>query len=523
MDFSLATPDGIRTVELRDGSSLLVGRAPTSDVPVMDSTVSRRHAELWVENGGVFVRDLGSSNGTYLNGARVTEGRARSGDALRFGRVEFRVQAAATMAETTTMVGARPRPPREGAFTVVRPLAPLGAPMPIPGGAARIAAERREVALLEVVTSLSTAGGVDAVLERVARLSLQMFDAERAAVFVLREGELKCAAAASREGKVDGDDIPRSVARAAIDQRAALAADDAVGDARVSGESVIAQNVRSALAVPLIVDDGEPFGALHLDSRLTARRYDERDVEFATAFAAVAAAAVASSRAAERLRQEAVARESFGRYFAPEVAARIAADPNAARPGGDRRPVAVLFSDLRGFTALAERMAPDDVAALLSEYFGEMTECVFRNGGTLDKFMGDAVMAQWGAPACNADDPVRAVTAALEMVASLAAMNARWAVAGRPQLGVGVGLNYGEAFAGNIGSERRLEFTVIGDTVNTAARLCRSAEAGEVLVTESVRLALAQAGADIRLEPRTPLALKGKADLVPVFRATTSA
>ena len=118
-------------------------------------------------------------------------------------------------------------------------------------------------------------------------------------------------------------------------------------------------------------------------------------------------------------------------------------------------------------------MAPDETALLLTEYFTEMVECVFRHGGTLDKFIGDAVMAQWGAPISEPDDADRALDAAVDMMRSLARLNVRWRDQGRPQLQVGIGINYGEAFAGNIGSQRRLEYTVIGDTVNTARRLVR--------------------------------------------------
>jgi adenylate cyclase len=144
-----------------------------------------------------------------------------------------------------------------------------------------------------------------------------------------------------------------------------------------------------------------------------------------------------------------------------------------------------------------------------------MVECVFRHGGTLDKFMGDAVMAQWGAPIGNSDDADRAMAAALDMMAAMETLNRRWQAEGRPRLELGIGLNYGEAFAGNIGSERRLEFTVIGDTVNTASRLCSAADSGDILITENMRRALRAAP---QLVERPGVELKGKSQPLAVYR-----
>ena len=143
-----------------------------------------------------------------------------------------------------------------------------------------------------------------------------------------------------------------------------------------------------------------------------------------------------------------------------------------------------------------------------------MVECVFRHGGTLDKFIGDAVMAQWGAPLGAPDDPDRAMAAAIDMIRELTALNEKWRQQGRPELQVGIGLTYGEVFAGNIGSEKRLEFTVIGDTVNTASRLCSAAEGGEILISDEMRRALSTLP---ELEARPPLDVKGKANPVPIY------
>ncbi|MEP6765731.1 MAG: adenylate/guanylate cyclase domain-containing protein, partial [Gemmatimonadaceae bacterium] len=171
----------------------------------------------------------------------------------------------------------------------------------------------------------------------------------------------------------------------------------------------------------------------------------------------------------------------------PQLAAHIASAPGELVLGGVRKPVAVLFSDIRGFTEVAESLPPDQMAAQLNEYFASMVECIFRHNGALDKFIGDAVMAYWGAPVAADDDADRAVRTALDMQENLRSLNSRWAAAGRPTLQVGIGIHFGDAFVGNIGSPRRLEYTLIGDTVNLANRLCKLARGGEVLISEAVR------------------------------------
>jgi adenylate cyclase len=180
-----------------------------------------------------------------------------------------------------------------------------------------------------------------------------------------------------------------------------------------------------------------------------------------------------------------------------------------------RKPVVVFFSDIRGFTPMSERMGPDDIATLLNEYFTEMVEIVFENGGTLDKFMGDAIMALWGAPITQDDDSDRAMRAAIEMQMVLAKLNVKWASEGRQRVEIGIGIDYYEVFAGNIGSDRRLEYTVIGDAVNTASRLCSKAGPGEIILTKRFYDELKNPPA---VEEMEALELKGKAQEVQVYR-----
>jgi adenylate cyclase len=383
-----------------------------------------------------------------------------------------------------------------------------------PGGdASRL--EERLSTLLDVSTELTRQVSVDALLATIAEKCMRIFAVDRVAILLADEqGQLQPRIARDRDGASQGAMVPQSIARSAFDERKAIISEDAAEDARFHGQSVLLQQVRSALCAPLVGSENRALGVIYVDSRLATHRFGEDDLNFLVAFSGIAAVALENSQFAERIRRETLARSNLERFFTPALAARIAQSPDAVRLGGDKRPVAVLFSDIRGFTALSETMNPDDMARLLSEYFTEMVECVFRHGGTLDKFIGDAVMAQWGAPLGEPDDAQRAMAAAVDMMRSLAGLNRKWRAEFRPELQIGIGLNFGEAFAGNIGSERRLEFTVIGDVVNTASRLCGAADGGEILVSDQFRLALVDPPP---LTPHGAMDLKNKSQPVTVW------
>jgi adenylate cyclase len=533
MVYKLISTEGDQAFELRLGPPLVVGRALTSDIPVLDPTISRRHAEVRLDEAGVHVRDLGSSNGTFLNGQKVDTTRISPGDVITFGKVAFRLKestptpAAAERAIRSDEVLAQPgativrqlpvRDSRQGFapnFRASGPQRPLEESTPILTEIERNQEKLRR--LLEVSVALTSAIDVDVLLGKIVDQAYKVLDVDRVSILLLDErGELLPKISRDKHGSDAGRTVPSSIARKVLEEKVAILSDNAPEDQRFGGQSIVMQRVRSAMCVPLVGSGERVLGVLYVDNLTSTHRFADEDLEFLIAFSGIAAVAIENSQFSERIRHETLVRSNFERYFAPNLAARIAGSPDAIKLGGEKRQVAVLFSDIRGFTALAETMNPDDMASLLTEYFTEMVECVFRNGGTLDKFIGDAVMAQWGAPIAAEDDADRAMHAAIEMLEALQRLNREWRAQGRPELQIGIGLNFGEAFAGNIGSERRLEFTVIGDTVNTASRLCSAAGGGEILLSEEFRRALSASPPALREVP--PLELKGKSQPVPVY------
>jgi adenylate cyclase len=531
MPYRLVSFSGDQSFELPPGRSLVVGRGVSSDIAIYDPTISRRHAELTVGTDGVQVKDLGSSNGTCINGSRVSAGRLHPNDSITFGKVLFQLKEQRSSGQIS---GGSPPLPSSLVVgdTIVRQLMVSGGGPPgitsrdrTSGfGQLRVAAataEERQAKklslLLDISQKLSGEFDLDKLLRNVVDTMFEVMDVDRVSILLRNEttGELVPSISRSRLGDSTFQQVPRSIMDKVIQERVAVVSDNTRTDSRFKGNSILTQSVRSAMCSPLMASGDRILGLLYVDSVTAANSFSDEDLQFLVAFSGLVAIGIRNSRYAEQVRREALVRSNFERYFAPNIAAEIAQQDAVVPLGGERRPITILFSDIRGFTSMAESMGPDAIAQLLTEYFSEMVEIIFEHGGTLDKFVGDAIMALWGAPIAHADDPSRALRAAVAMQQGVARLNQQWALAGRPEIGVGIGINFGEVFAGNIGSHRRLEYTVIGDAVNVANRLCSEAGPGEILVSE----ALCQMVKDhAEYEYLPAMALRGRTRSVQVYR-----
>jgi len=215
-------------------------------------------------------------------------------------------------------------------------------------------------------------------------------------------------------------------------------------------------------------------------------------------------------------REKRQVKKLFGQYVSRDVFKQLIADPSSAKLGGHRREMTVLFSDIRGFTAITERGAPEEIVGMLNEYFSRMVEIVFRHHGTLDKFVGDMVMALFGAPLDDPDHAEHAVEAALEMQDALFELNDRWQAQGRAMFDIGIGINTGPMIAGNLGSEAIMSYTVIGDAVNLGARLesLNKDYGTRIIISETTRAGL---GGRYLLRPLGEVVVKGKTQPVAIF------
>ena len=535
--FKLVSTAGDQSIDVKPGVTLVVGRAVNSDIPIYEPTISRQHAQLTAEDGGVRVKDLGSANGTFLNGSRVSDTLAVPGDVLIFGKVAFYVRETAKQAAAPKEAGfAAPKP---AGATIVRQLpvgevsgviesplkrtgksaaaAPTAEAVPEPSAAR--SAKKFEL-LLEISKQLSRQMDVDKLLESVVDFTFQVMDVDRCSILLCEKntGDLVPRISKSRlgEGAASARHVPQSIARKAVSERVAILTDNAAEDERFKGKSILLQSVRSAMGAPLMGSENTVLGLIYVDNLTSTHAFNDEDLEFLIGFSGVASVAIENSQFSDRIRREALVRANFQRFFSPDVAKQIEEHGGEVKLGGDKRPVVILFSDIRGFTPMSEKMEPDDVALLLREYFTEMVEIIFRHGGTLDKFIGDAIMALWGAPLAMADDADRAMAAAIEMQQALVQLNQHWEAGGKPAVNIGIGINFGEVFAGNVGSEQRLEYTVLGDAVNTASRLCSKAAKGEIMISEPLFKRLKKPP---QVEAREPIPLKGKSKPVANYLA----
>jgi adenylate cyclase len=253
----------------------------------------------------------------------------------------------------------------------------------------------------------------------------------------------------------------------------------------------------------IYADRLDPFAALTPDH-----------LELISAVAAQTAVTVETVKAHRRLAREEVARANYSRFMPEYVVKQLLNNPDSFRLGGVNQKITVLFADIRGFTSISEREKPEKVVGLLNRYFSAMTEIIFEHGGTLDKYIGDGLMAIFGAPTVNEEDALNAVKAAVTMQKSLSKLNEELRIEGYGQIAIGIGMHTGEATIGYIGSDKRSEYTAIGDTVNLASRLESNAKGGQILMSDATAAA---SGNLIPVNQLEPLTVKNRVQPVTVL------
>ncbi|WP_224364866.1 adenylate/guanylate cyclase domain-containing protein [Hyalangium versicolor] len=509
-----------RVVPLPEGQTT-IGRTEENSVCVLHASLSRRHARLERNGERVLLTDLNSKNGTFLSDTRVaTPCELRPGDAFRCGEVAFKLMAQTNEPRPTHVQELRTRfSPSSMDDLLLAEHTPGSSILKVrqaPPTDAR-AAEKLQV-LLKASQMLSALGPIDELLKRIIQLVFQILEVDRAAIFLVdpSNNTLRPRVASLSSGQVpSGPFYSHQIIEYVRNQSVAALFADALQDPRLEGaSSVMVQSIHASMCVPL-KPRNEVLGVLYVDNLSQANRFNQEDLEFLTAFANQAAIALENSMLSQRLADEAVLRNTYLRFFPAPVIKKLESTRGAPLERVETE-VTVLFSDISGFTSLSSTLHPMQVMDLLNEYFPVMADIVFRHEGTLEKYIGDALMAIWGAPFPQPDDADRALRAAVEMQHALADMNARWKSQGKPELQIHVGLNTGRVAAGNIGSEKYLQYATIGDATNVASRVCSAASDGEICLAEATFQRTQERSWP--LEKLAPVQVKGKKDPLTLYR-----
>jgi adenylate cyclase len=522
----IISPEGPeRSVELERHNTL--GRHPDNSIQILDRIVSKNHCHIDLAEGGLYIlKDLGSLNGTFINGERVNGQRALDpGDEIALGSTKITFDAPVMATATTTPAGQ----PQAGRVTMaagaieshVRArLAQQVEQNFVPERLVTDAAAlRRDYEKLRVSFELTRAIAgeldVDRLLTKILDTAFQLLPVDRGVVLLLESGKPKPRCVRTKRG--DGEEVALSttIINEVIRDRSAVLSSDALMDSRFKGaQSIIMQGIRSSMAVPLIYSD-QLLGIMVLDSQVAANAFSEKDLQLTQALANQAAVAIQNSLYAAKIEQEAITRQRFQRLLSPAIAELVLSGEVEVQKGGQSRNISVFFSDIRGFTAMSEKRTAQAVVDMLNEYFELMVEVIFKYQGTLDKFVGDEIMALFGAPVVSEDHAYRSVKVAVEQMQALEEWNLVRVAEGEEPIRVGIGINTGEVVAGYLGSSKALEYTVIGDVVNTASRLCSRAGAGEIVISKSTFEIVKD---QFNVEELPPAQVKGKSQALQIYR-----
>ncbi|MCA9621838.1 MAG: FHA domain-containing protein [Myxococcales bacterium] len=365
----------------------------------------------------------------------------------------------------------------------------------------------------ELTRDIADEKDTTALLEKILKSIFRFMRAERGVIFLNVDGEMQPAAQHRTDGGKGAISISTTILNKVVEDRKAVLTHDAAMDFAASkGKSMILNQIQSAIVAPMLHKD-ELFGVLWIDSKSLAQ-FQPKDLELVTAVANQAAMFIEINVLGKQIQHEQLNRERLSRLLSPNVAERVIKGQVDVAPGGTRTECTVFNSDIRGFTRMSEGTSPEEIVEMLNAYFEHMVDTIFQYEGTLDKFMGDGIMAIWGAPVSHPDDPERSVECALEQVEVLGQFNRARIEQGKPPLGVGFGIHTGPVVAGYIGSSKALSYTVIGDVANTSARLCAKALAGQILVSEETRAKLSER---FDCEELAPMRIRGKDKPMRVF------
>lgn len=526
--------DETQVIELKN-DHVTLGRREGNDIIIDDVFVSRQHAELQRRGNLFIIRDRKSKFGTFINGERITEAKLQYGDEIQVGNtlitfvddkaidhiVEHKTPtrklgAVISLGEKIDAVKEQIAQ-QEKPESIMRSLDEVKASFTVYQQQLTEAEKSREIAstLCEVGKMINFVFDLNVLLHLLMDSALKILQARRGFIMLYDHTteSLKVKVARNMGGELDPNKpsgISQTIAWQTFTQGTPVTTQNATEDERFRAqESVISYAIGSVISVPLIAKKKGTIGVIYLDNTVDKKRFDDRDIEFMTSFAPQAAIAIENAQLYEKIKKEEKIRDRLQRFFSPSVVKKIMAEEGAVTLGGENRIATILFCDIRGYTSLTEKIDTLVAVRILNDFLSSMTEEVFIHEGTLDKYIGDCVMAIFGAPVAHPDDPLRAVRAALGMKQRVQELKKKWHEALHltevESFEIGIGIHTGEVIAGNVGNLKRMEYTVVSTAVNLASRLESVAEPGQILISDET---YKQVGTHIQANKLPPVKLR---------------
>jgi adenylate cyclase len=510
---------------------LSVGRTEGNDLILNHPSVSRKHAKFELRGEHWWIVDLKSTNGVKLNGNLVTEGQVAAGDKLSVGSVLLDARALPSVDFNADSMFDNP------SGTVIRRISdfnsefgldineallenkgPITRPPSQPGlREPAVSREKIFQVLVQVAKALLASEELQVVLTTVMDIIFRYLPVERGLIILFDEEGNPIPKLTKFIDGAEQQDIPisRTILKMVAQQQVALMTSNALEDARLlGGKSIAIHGIRSAMCVPLW-NRQRVIGAVQVDSPIHIGSFTEEDLDLLTALANFAAVAIERAQLAEKIEEERKIRSRMERYHSPAVVDEIVKGSISTESEVRSTDVSILFADISGFTTVSETKKPEEVAEFLSHFFSFAVESIFAYGGTLDKFIGDAVMAFFGAPLPQDDHADRAVLTGLMLQRMVNDWNVERGRIDLPPVLVRVGINSGLAVVGNVGTEKRVDYTVLGTSVNIASRLESGvAKPGQLVISQNT---MDRIIGSFDTEPLGEFALKGLQQKMPVY------
>ncbi|OUL24042.1 adenylate/guanylate cyclase domain-containing protein [Nostoc sp. 106C] len=485
-----------------------IGRSGDNTIVLTDESLSRYHAEIIIAEDRITIKDLQSLNHTFVNHAKIDQYELRDGDLINCGNVELKFVDKINATPTPSTINSKQASISEQdcqitipetivkQFSTEQSRFKMQDLLDSPGrgdsllrlshrGSNQRTVDKLKI-LLEVSKQLSSPEEPDRLLEKILDLLFEIINVDRAVILMVNETtkQLEHKAVKLRSGvSSENQFYSKNITNYVYKNGNAILTTDACLDQRFNdSESVFVQTIRASMCIPLKPRE-EVIGVLYVDNLSLSDVYSDEDVEFLTALANQAAIAIDNANLYKKIEAEAVMRNKLERFFPEAVRKKLKEEVNLGIVDTE---VTALFADITNFTKMSSTMQPRQVIAMLNEYFEVMVEeIVFRYEGTLEKYIGDALFAIWGAPYRKPDDAQRAIQAAIDMQWAVQRLNQEWVQQGKQPIQIHIGLNTGKVAAGNIGSEKLIQYATIGDTTNVTSRICNVAQAGEIVISQT--------------------------------------